>query len=91
MAAVGDKQDLVWFPIDTIATALNLSCTAYWKVKFTPRLEARLVNWAECIAKNGSSRRAHWLRALSLFTFSKQRKVNPAIYTNASLSQGKGM
>ena len=59
MAAVGNKQDLVWFPISTRATALNLSCTAYWKAKFTPRLEARLVNWAECLTENGSSRKAH--------------------------------
>ena len=51
MAAVGDKQDLVWFPLDTRATALNLSCTAYWEAKFTPRLETRLVNWAEYLAK----------------------------------------
>ena len=51
MAAVGEKQDLVWFPVYTRATALNLSCTAYWKAKFTPRLKARLVNWAEYIAK----------------------------------------
>ena len=57
MAAVGDKQDLVGFPVDTRATALNRSCTAYWKAKFTPRLETRLVNWAEYLAKNGSSRK----------------------------------
>ena len=50
MAAVGDKQNLVWFPTAR-ATALNLSCTAYWKAKFTPRLEARLVKGAEYLAK----------------------------------------
>ena len=35
MVAVGEKQDLVWFPTATRATALNLNCTAYWKAKPT--------------------------------------------------------
>ena len=63
MAAVGDKQDLDWFPIDTRATALKLSCTADWKAKFTPHLEARLVNWEEYLAKHGSSRKTQRLLA----------------------------
>ena len=68
MAAVGDKKDLVWFPINTRATALKPSCTAYWKAKFTPRLEARLVNWAEYLAKNGSSRKhTERLRLLAFY------------------------